>query len=50
MAADGEPYRVYNSLITRAVRELGLALNATNQTVKAAHYITTADGFAAKIR
>lgn len=50
MAADGEPYRVYNSLITRAVRELALALNATGATAKAAHYSSTADGFAAKIQ
>lgn len=50
MAAEGEPYRVYNSLVTRAVRELATALNATGATAKAAHYGATADGFAAKIR
>ena len=50
MAADGEPFRVYNSLVTRAIRELADALNATGATAKAAHYRTAADGFAAKIR
>ena len=34
MAADGEPYRVYNSLVTRAVRELATALNATGAIAK----------------
>eukprot|EP01043_Picozoa_sp_COSAG02_P001204 COSAG02_NODE_24_length_52386_cov_726.042898_23_plen_593_part_00 len=50
MAAEGEPYRVYNSLVTRAVRELAAALNATGATAKATHYGVMADGFAAKIR
>eukprot|EP01050_Picozoa_sp_SAG11_P019064 SAG11_NODE_2979_length_2795_cov_1.494807_1_plen_384_part_10 len=50
MAADGEPYRIYNSLITRAVRELAAALNASGAAAKAAHYSAAADGFAAKIR
>ena len=42
--AAGGTYRVYNSLVTRAVRELAAALNATGATVKAAHYRATADG------
>ena len=50
MAADGEPYRVFNSLVVRAVRELAACLTATGSATKAASYSSTADGFAAKIR
>jgi hypothetical protein len=53
MAAGGEPYRVFNSLVVRAMRELAACLQAVGgaaATAKAASYRKTADGFAAKIR
>ena len=53
MAADGEPYRVFNSLIVRAVRELAACLTAAGDSVsanKAVRYSKAADSLAAKIR
>ena len=53
MAAGGEPYRVFNSLVVRAVRELAGCLHAAGgaaATAKAASYRKTADGMVAKIR
>ena len=53
MAADGEPYRVFNSLIVRAVRELAGCLKAAGGSGfadKAASYSKTADSFADMIR
>ena len=53
MAAGGEPYRVFNSLVVRAVRELAACLavvGGSGAADKAAAYSKTADSFAAKIR
>ena len=50
MAAEGEPYRAFNSLIVQAVRTFADGLNAMGSTEKAANYSQTADRLAAKIR
>ena len=53
MAAGGEPYRVFNSLVVRAVRELAACLavvGGSGAADKAAAYSKTADSFATKIR